>query len=62
MVDTVGAGDGFSAVCMLGRLLGWPVTLTLERANDFAAAICGIRGAIPDHADFYQPYTKDWSI
>lgn len=62
LVDTVGAGDGFSAVHMLGTLLGWPVALTLERANDFAAAICGIRGAIPDHADFYQPYTRDWNI
>lgn len=61
-VDTVGAGDGFSAVCILGTLLHWPVIITLERANSFAAAICGIRGAIPDHADFYQPYTRDWSI
>lgn len=62
IVDTVGAGDGFSAVCMLGTLLHWPVTRTLERANDFAAAICRIRGAIPDHGDFYQPYTRDWGI
>lgn len=61
-VDTVGAGDGFSAVCILGTLLHWSVTVTLERANSFAAAICGIRGAIPDHADFYQPYTRDWGI
>ncbi len=61
-VDTVGAGDGFSAVCILGTLLHWPVVTTLARANAFAAAICGIRGAVPDDADFYQPYILDWGI
>jgi len=62
LVDTVGAGDGFASVCILGNLLRWPAATTLERANTFAAAICGIRGAIPDHADFYQPFTRQWEI
>jgi fructokinase len=61
-VDTVGAGDGFAAVFMLGSLLQWPMAVTLERANTFAAAICGIRGAVPNHADFYEPYTGEWGI
>lgn len=60
LVDTVGAGDGFAAVWILGTLQRWPLAKTLERANAFAAAICEIRGAIPDHADFYQPYTQEW--
>lgn len=60
LVDTVGAGDGFSAVCIMGSLRRWPVAMTLERANSFAAAICGIRGAIPGHADFYMPFRKEW--
>ncbi len=60
LVDTVGAGDGFSAVFILGILRGWPVRLTLLRANAFAAALCGIRGAIPDAADFYQPFIAEW--
>lgn len=60
LVDTVGAGDGFAAVCMLGSLQQWPIATTLERANAFAAAICEIRGAIPDHADFYEPFTREW--
>lgn len=60
MVDTVGAGDGFSAVYILGTLRHWPTGLTLARANAFAAAICGIRGAIPDHKDFYQPFLQEW--
>jgi fructokinase len=62
LVDTVGAGDGFAAVCIVGELLRWPAVQTLERANAFAAAICEIRGAIPDHADFYEPFTHDWGI
>lgn len=60
LVDTVGAGDGFSAVCILGTLLGWPITMTLDRANAFAAAICEIRGAVPHHADFYRPFIEEW--
>jgi len=62
LVDTVGAGDGFAAVCILGSLRHWPITQTLERANSFAAAICEIRGAVPEHADFYRPFSKAWRI
>ncbi len=62
VVDTVGAGDGFSAVCILGSVKRWPVATTLERANSFAAAICKIRGAIPDQPDFYKPFRKEWDI
>ncbi len=62
LVDTVGAGDGFAAVCILGSLRRWPTAVTLERANSFAAAICEIRGAIPDHEDFYEPFSKEWGV
>ena len=62
LVDTVGAGDGFAAVCMLGSLKGWPPINTLERAIAFAGAICEIRGAIPDHPDFYKPFTREWGL
>ncbi len=61
MLDSVGAGDGFSAVSILGKLRRWPMALTLERANSFAAAICEIRGAVPDHPDFYQPFLTEWA-
>ncbi|MFA5371551.1 MAG: PfkB family carbohydrate kinase, partial [Sideroxydans sp.] len=60
VVDTVGAGDGFSAVFILGMMRAWPVALTLERAHVFAATICEIRGAIPDQDDFYQPFRQEW--
>ena len=62
LVDTVGAGDGFASVWILGALLRWPLAKTLERANAFAAAICEIRGALPDHADFYLPYIQKWGL
>lgn len=62
VVDTVGAGDGFSAVYLLGTLRHWPTALTLERANAFAASMCGIRGAIPDAMTFYQPFSQAWAL
>lgn len=62
LVDTVGAGDGFSAVCILGAIKRWPAIKTLDRAMAFAGAICEIRGAIPDNADFYQPFTREWDL
>lgn len=60
VVDTVGAGDAFSAVFLLGQARGWPLALTLERANAFAAAICGIAGAVPRAPVFYQPWAAQW--
>jgi fructokinase len=59
MVDTVGAGDGFAAVCILGILENWSNELILTKANSFAAAICGIRGAAPLNHDFYLPFMDD---
>ena len=62
IVDTVGAGDAFTAVYIAGTLLGWPTQRTLMRANRFAAAICGIRGAIPHDTDFYTPFLREWHM
>ncbi|MEW5903000.1 MAG: carbohydrate kinase [Pseudomonadota bacterium] len=60
VVDTVGAGDAFSAVFILGQLARWPLATTLERAHAFAAAICTVRGAVPDQPDFYEPFLAGW--
>jgi len=62
LVDTVGAGDGFAAICILGSLLQWPIKTRLERANAFASSICENRGAIPEHADFYEPFLQEWKV
>jgi fructokinase len=60
--DTVGAGDAFSAVCMLAQNEGWGWPTTLARASAFAAAVCGIRGAAPASADFYKDWTQQWQL
>ena len=60
MVDTVGAGDAFSAVFLFGQSQGWPLPLTLARANAFAGAICGISGAVPADIGFYTAGIKSW--
>ena len=62
VVDTVGAGDGFAAVFMLGMLRGWALAERLERADAFARALCGIRGAVPAAQDFYRPFIRDWKL
>ena len=59
-VDTVGAGDAFSAVFLFGRSRQWPLQLILQRANAFAGAICGIAGAVPQDDAFYQSWIARW--
>lgn len=60
VIDTVGAGDAFSAIFLLGRSLGWPLEQTLTRANEFAGAVCAIPGAIPRDMDFYDRWAARW--
>jgi fructokinase len=61
LADTVGAGDAFSAVFLLGRARAWPLDLTLARANEFAGAICGVTGAVPEDLAFYRPFIERWA-
>jgi fructokinase len=56
VIDTVGAGDAFSAIFLLGRSRGWPLALTLARANEFAGAICAVAGAVPRDLNFYDKW------
>ncbi|MCP5277656.1 MAG: carbohydrate kinase [Thiobacillus sp.] len=60
VVDTVGAGDAFTSVFLLGQLRGWPLAATLERAQAFASAIVGVRGATVADRAFYQQFLKAW--
>ena len=62
LVDTVGAGDAFSSVVVLGLSHGWPMQQILERAQAFASAIIGIRGAMSHERSFYQPFLQDWQL
>lgn len=61
-VDSVGAGDAFSAVILLGLNLDWDLKLTIERAQDFASAITGQTGAIVNEPGFYTPFIKAWEL
>lgn len=60
VIDTVGAGDAFSAIFLLGRMRGWPLATSLARANEFAGAICSIPGAIPRDMGFYDKWMTRW--
>jgi len=62
VVDTVGAGDAFSSVLLLGLNLGWPLALTLERAQSFASALVGQRGATVSDRAFYQTFIDAWAL
>ncbi len=61
VVDTVGAGDGFSAVCILGLIRGWEPSLLLQRAAAFASEIVEQRGATKADRAFYQKYRTRWT-
>jgi fructokinase len=62
VVDTVGAGDAFAAVFILGLLRDWPLQTTLERAQAFASRIVANRGAIMTRLHDYQPFVDDWDL
>lgn len=62
VVDTVGAGDAFAAVAILGLQREWPLSETLERAQAFASAIVGRRGATVDDPTFYQSFVDQWRL
>lgn len=56
-VDTVGAGDAFSAVYLHGLLAGWSIAKSIEMAQGLAAKIIGQRGAIPADRSLYHDLT-----
>lgn len=60
VIDTVGAGDAFAAIFLLGRACGWPLEQTLARANEFAGAICAVTGAVPNDINFYDKWVGRW--
>jgi fructokinase len=54
IIDTVGAGDAFSAVTIAGLLRGWSIQDTLDRALGFASSICQQRGATAQNLNLYK--------
>ena len=62
VVDTVGAGDAFASVIILGLAEAWPLDTTLQRAQAFASALVGQRGATVTDANFYRPFVDAWKL
>jgi fructokinase len=62
VVDTVGAGDAFASVCILGLVRGWSVDTMLPRAQAFASAVVGQRGATIADRAFYEPLLRQWHL
>lgn len=60
LLDTVGAGDAFSAVTLYGIDQGWPWELVLRRAAAFAARVCGWRGALSHDRAIYEETVREW--
>ena len=62
VIDCVGAGDAFAAVLMLGLIEGWPMATMMQRAQDFASALVGCRGATVPDRRFYQDFIEAWGL
>lgn len=48
VIDTVGAGDAFTAAMVVGLLHKWPLSKLHERAGEVAGFVCGQPGATPE--------------
>jgi len=62
VVDTVGAGDAFAAVMLLGLLRQWPLQQTIERSQEFAGSIVQQRGATVGDREFYARFVNAWQL
>lgn len=56
ITDTVGAGDAYAAMSAAGLLHKIPIEKTICLAEEFAAHICGIKGALPENTMIYQQF------
>ena len=61
VVDTVGCGDAFSAIFLVGLQKDWPTELTLRRAHECAGAMCAVRGAVSADMNFYLNWKNQWA-
>lgn len=56
LVDSVGAGDAFSAMMLAGLMCRVPIGRMLGQAVAFASLSCGWRGALPPHPALYHSW------
>ena len=62
VVDTVGAGDAFTSVLILGITHQWPLEQTMQRAQQFASLMVGQQGATVHDQGYYQAMISDWGL
>ncbi|MDH5639070.1 MAG: PfkB family carbohydrate kinase [Nitrospinota bacterium] len=60
--DTTGCGDAFAAVIIAGMINGWSIELTVDRANELAGAVSGIKGAVTEEIGFYTSKAQEWGL
>lgn len=58
LVDSVGAGDSFTAMLLAGLSLQRDLPATLALANRYAAMICGVRGPLPADPAALTPWRE----
>lgn len=59
VIDTVGAGDAFASIFCIGYLNNWDLKRINKLANEFAAEICLINGALPKDDKIYERYKRE---
>lgn len=62
IIDTVGAGDAFCSVLLLGLYNEWALQDILHRAQQFASAVICIQGATTQDKEFYRPFIQAWEL
>ncbi|MDA0283425.1 MAG: carbohydrate kinase [Planctomycetota bacterium] len=60
VVDTVGAGDAFTAALIISRLEGWPLVASAEFANRVGALVASHAGAMPVLVEEFQQLRNDY--
>lgn len=60
VVDTVGAGDAFASLLLLGLSKQWSIETTLEWAQAFASELVARRGATITDKEFYRRFSAQW--
>ena len=59
-VDTVGAGDAFTSVLILGITSDWDLPTTLSRAQEFAGFVVTQKGALCYEHSIYSDFLSLW--
>jgi len=60
-VDTIGAGDAFSAIVILGLHYGWSDFQIIKNANEFATCVCEGLGGTPLKQKDYDEFLTRWT-